>query len=290
MDVQDYHDVTKVLDLLDAWEQGGGPGGDASLAQQLAGRLGWSSGALRSLFGRWAGGDLNCFVSGLGLAHTRKRLLEIRGRLLCYGPKTMPMAGPFTGSGGLQVRLLPVDQDKGRGKGAQRRGLTLQYGRYASPFGECFLAMVGQEICFLSFIEKGEYQSHRDELARIWPQATIITDDSKSGQQVVARIFALSGEADAHPPLRLLLQGTSFQIRVWQALLALPRGALISYQDLAVCIDRPTACRAVAGAVAANPVAFLIPCHRVIAKSGEIHRYRWGRGRKRAMVGWEACQ
>ncbi len=291
MPVQDYHDVALVIDILDEWKLRGGALGDASLAQKLAVRLGRSRGDLQALFARWAGCDLNRFVNALDLRYTRKRLQETRTMPVRYcQPEMAPTAGLELAVGGLRVSVLPVDQDKVRGKGAKSRGLTLRYGTYATPFGECFLAMEGREICFLSFIDRGEWQSHRDELARSWPQARISVDDGESGRQMAAQIFTQSGGADFHPPLHLLLQGTSFQIQVWQALLAIHRGTLVSYQDLAVCIGRPAACRAVASAVAANPVAYLIPCHRVISKSGEIYQYRWGKSRKKAMVGWEACR
>jgi AraC family transcriptional regulator, regulatory protein of adaptative response / methylated-DNA-[protein]-cysteine methyltransferase len=291
MPVPDYHDVALVIDILDEWKLRGGALEDASLAQKLAARLGRSRDDLQALFARWAGCDLNRFVNALDLRYARKQLQETRSMPGRYcQPEMAPTAGIELAVGGRRVSVLPVDQGKVRGKGAKSRGLTLRYGIYATPFGGCFLAMAGRAICFLSFIDQGEWQSHRNELARSWSQATIVADDGESGRQMVAQIFTQSGEADYHPPLHLLLQGTSFQIQVWQALLAIPRGALVSYQDLAVRIGRPAACRAVASAVAANPVAYLIPCHRVISKSGEIHQYRWGRSRKKAMVSWEACQ
>ena len=286
------------IDVLDEWESGDGALGNVSLEQKLAARIGLSRDRLQALFARWAGGDLSRFVQALGVSHTRKRLLETRALLLaaCRWPDILQAGSPQATEGGLRVRLLPTEQGKGQSKGAGKggeaktSGLTITYGCYPSPFGECFLAMAGQEICSLSFVDGREWQSHRDELAHCWPQATIIADEGEDGRQIMARIFTRSGGADSRQPLRLLLQGTLFQIRVWQALLALPRGTLISYQDLAVYIGHPNACRAVAGAVAANPVAWLVPCHRVIRKSGEIHQYRWGRSRKKAMLGWEACQ
>jgi len=167
--------------------------------------------------------------------------------------------------------------------------MTISYGCHPTPFGDCLLAMSGGQICSLSFVDGGEWQSHQEELRRKWPQARILADEGEDGSQMVARIFAPAG-VDSPDPLPLLLKGTDFQLGVWRALLSLPSGALISYQDLAVYLGRPSACRAVAGAVAANPVAWLIPCHRVIRKSGKIHRYRWGGSRKKAMLGWEACR
>ena len=91
-------------------------------------------------------------------------------------------------------------------------------------------------------------------------------------------------------PVHLLLKGTNFQVKVWEALLKIPEGSVVSYNDVAALIEQPTATRAVAGAVAKNPVAYLIPCHRVIRKMGAIHNYRWGASRKKAMIGWEASR
>ena len=149
--------------------------------------------------------------------------------------------------------------------------------------------MTGREICHLSFVDLGQWQTHLEELRHKWPQATIIAGDGESGGRMVERIFTSTG-VDPLDPFLLLLKGTDFQFKVWQALLAVPRGVLISYQRLATNMGHPTACRAVASAVAANPVAYLIPCHRVIRNSGEIHHYRWGSSRKKAMLGWEACR
>ena len=179
---------------------------------------------------------------------------------------------------------------KGQGKRSEVKtpGLTITYGLYPSPFGDCLLAMIGREICHFSFVDEGKLQVHLEELRHNWPQATIIADDGQSGRQMVERIFMPAG-VESLDPFSLLLKGTAFQIRVWRALLTLPWGAMISYQGLAAYMGHPTACRAVASAIAANPVGYLIPCHRVIRKSGEIRHYRWGSSRKKAMLGWEVC-
>lgn len=187
--------------------------------------------------------------------------------------------------------LLPTlrCQLKVLSSGLEQEELTVKYGFYPSPFGDCLLAMSGREICHLSFVERGEWQLRRQELYKNWQHATIIADEAEDGRYVVEQIFAPVGE-ELFTSWPLLVKGTAFQLKVWQALLAIPSGAMISYQDLAVRVGHPTACRAVAGAVAANPIGYLIPCHRVIRKSGEICQYRWGSSRKKAMLGWEACR
>jgi len=229
---------------------------------------------LDTQFEQWAGVGLSRFMQGLDLHHTRQKLEEIRD-LLAGSPLPEPSC---------QLRSLSAEQGKG-----QAAGLTIKYGFYPSPFGDCLLAMTDTgEVCYLAFVDEEEGLSPREELRQSWPQATIIGDDGELGSLVV-RIFSPQGPASLEP-LRLLVKGTIFQLKVWQALLALPFGAVISYQGLAAYIGHPTASRAVASAVAANPVSWLIPCHRVIRESGEIHHYRWGSTRKKMMLGWEACR
>ncbi len=122
-------------------------------------------------------------------------------------------------------------------------------------------------------------------LAGRWQRATLVEEPGETGP-LVERIFSVSGEPAR--PFHLVLKGTNFQVKVWQALLAIPAGAMVSYRDVAAYLGQPRASRAVGHAVAENPVAYLIPCHRVITAAGEIHRYRWGTARKKAMLGWEA--
>ena len=283
----DYQTIEKVVHAFDEreWEQSG--------AEGLAARVGVRRDLLDAMFVRWAGVALTRFMQSLILSQTRKRLLEA-GSLLAG---TLP-AG-FSGDGHhpfgacYQLRLWPTGQDKKQGADkrgeAKTRGLTIAYGLYPSPFGDCLLAVTGGEICHLSFVDEGQWQGPLEELRHNWPHAMIIADEGQGGRQMVARIFAPAG-VNSLDPLPVVLKGTPFQLRVWQALLTLPRGAMISYQGLAAYMGHPTAWRAVASAVAANPVGYLIPCHRVIRKSGEIHHYRWGSSRKKAMLGWEACR
>ncbi len=264
-----------------------------SLGDEIAARVGWSREDLDSLFVRWAGVTLIRFLHCLSLSQTRKRLLETRNLLAdSLLPESSRTGNASLHEGGGRVRSLVSGQEKGQAgqrSEAKSPGLTINYGLYPTPFGDCLLAKSGREICYLSFVDGGDWQPHLEELRQKWPQVRIVEGEGADGSHMVERIFAPAG-IDSPEPLTLLLKGTDFQIRVWQALFSLPRGAIISYQDLAVHLGQPTACRAVAGAVAANPIGYLIPCHQVIRKSGEIHHYRWGSSRKKAMLGWEACR
>jgi AraC family transcriptional regulator of adaptative response/methylated-DNA-[protein]-cysteine methyltransferase len=125
-----------------------------------------------------------------------------------------------------------------------------------------------------------------DQLEQVWPEAAFVEDPTRI-RPLVKRIFR-HGRHDESRPFHLLLKGTNFQVNVWKALLMLPVRSILSYQDVAVYMGRPKAVRAIANAIAVNPVGYLIPCHRVIAASGKIHHYRWGTVRKKAIIGWEA--
>lgn len=165
-------------------------------------------------------------------------------------------------------------------------GLTIAYGFHPSPFGECLLATTERGLCWLGFTLADGREATLTELKRRWPRA-VVRADSRATAGVLERVFP---DAPPGAPLTLLPRGTNFQIKVWEALLRIPPGAVVSYEGLAVHLGSPAGARAVAGAVAANPIAFVIPCHRVIRKTGAFHRYAYGTARKRAMLAWEAAR
>ncbi len=173
---------------------------------------------------------------------------------------------------------------------ARGEGVTVRYGYHDSPFGECLLMVTQRGICGLGFVAPGERESALTRISRGWERAEFIRDDAATGDYI-PRIFAQSGHAvrrDA-APLRLLLRGSRFQLKVWQALLTMPPGTLTTYQDLARRLGLVAgAARAVGNANGANPIPWLIPCHRVIRKTGALGGYAWGEGCKMAMIGWEA--
>ena len=164
-------------------------------------------------------------------------------------------------------------------------GLRISYGVHPSPFGNCLLALTDRGICALAFLDSSKPGEALDCLQENWPRATLTSDTGSTGQ-LVKRIFS---ESDGRQPLNLLVKGTNFQIKVWEALLRIPAGCVCSYEDIARRIGQPGAARAVGAAVGSNPVAWLIPCHRVIRKSGHTGGYRWGPARKKAMLDWEAA-
>ena len=160
----------------------------------------------------------------------------------------------------------------------------MQHGFHPTPFGECLLATTERGICGLSFVTEGGREGALEDLHDRWATADIVRDDAAT-RPIAERIFSdtpVSGVLHA--------QGTNFQIRVWEALLRVPEGALVSYSDLAVAVGTPKAARAVGSAVARNPIAWLIPCHRVIRSTGAFGDYRWGAAKKKAILGWEAAR
>jgi AraC family transcriptional regulator of adaptative response/methylated-DNA-[protein]-cysteine methyltransferase len=168
-------------------------------------------------------------------------------------------------------------------------GLEIRYGFHSTPFGECLIAVTGRGVCGLSFVPPRGQALALESLAKVWRNARI-AEDAAGTKRIVQRIFSGSGlgERAAEGPLPLLLRGTNFQLKVWEALLAIPVGSVTTYEEIARRIGSPGSARAVGTAVGRNPIAYLIPCHRVIRGTGELGGYRWGPGRKRLMLACEA--
>ncbi len=233
------------------------------------------------LFKRWAGISPMQFLHFLTLGYAKKKLTE--SRILLDTSLEAGLSGPGR-LHDLFVTFEAITPEEFKLMGA---GLKIEYGFHYTPFGECLLAITDRGICHLSFVDNKKRAAALSHLQQIWPKATYIENQAKSSS-IVNRLFSLEHSRESRP-FHLLLKGTNFQVKVWRALLTIPRGSMVSYQDIAVYIGSPKAFRAVANTIAGNPVGYLIPCHRVIAKSGKIHQYRWGTERKKAIVGWEAA-
>ena len=168
-------------------------------------------------------------------------------------------------------------------------GVTISYGIHGSPFGRALVGVTDRGICWLGFPgSRGDAHAIR-ELESDWPGASLTHDQARTAP--IARLaFARGLLGAATEPLKLHIRGTNFQIKVWEALLAIPFGRLATYQDIAAAVGNPRAPRAVGQAVGANPISLIIPCHRVILKSGVIHSYRWGSDRKRTILAIEQAR
>ncbi len=165
------------------------------------------------------------------------------------------------------------------------RGLAIRYGFHPTPFGEALVAVTDRGICGLSFVAPGKRKAALDGLREEWANAEL-QEDARGTTDVVQRIFADERRAEA--PLTLYLRGTNFQVKVWEALIRIPAGSVATYEQIARQLGNERATRAVGTAVGSNPVAFVIPCHRVIRKSGDIGEYHWGSPRKRMILAGEA--
>jgi AraC family transcriptional regulator of adaptative response/methylated-DNA-[protein]-cysteine methyltransferase len=167
---------------------------------------------------------------------------------------------------------------------AQGGGLEIRWGIHSSVFGRVFIARTTRGICRVSFLGSDPADAELAELRSSWPGAAIV-GDAAATESIAGQLFVSATPADK--PLQLFVPGSNLQIQVWRALLRIPSDALWSYQQVAEAASVPTACRAVGRAIAKNPVAYLIPCHRVIRKTGEFGGFRWGKARKRTLIAWD---
>ncbi len=233
------------------------------------------------LFKRWAGISPIQFLHSLTLDYAKQRLADSANIL------DATYDSGLSGPGRLHDLFVTFDAVTPGEYKKLGDGLKIEYGFHATPFGECLIAMTDRGICHFSFIDGNKKAGALQSLKRAWPKAELIENDNRTGT-AVTNIFSETRNNNSRP-FHLFLKGTNFQVKVWQALLAVPQGGMASYHDIARYIGKPDSYRAVAGAIANNPIAYLIPCHRVIKKSGEIHNYHWGAARKKAILGWESA-
>jgi len=230
---------------------------------------------LQRVFAAWAGISPKRFLQYLTKAYALQALREAQDVLSVTQASGLSSASRLHD---LMVSCEGVTPGQARAFGA---GLRIRYGAHGTALGPAFVGLTERGICHLRFID--ETADPVAELREEWPEATLVEDPAAARE-------TLDALARPRAPMRLWLKGTNFQIKVWEALLRVPEGALVSYSRLATVAGMPKAARAVASAVAANPVAWLVPCHRVIRSSGVLGQYRWGPERKAALIGWEAAR
>jgi AraC family transcriptional regulator, regulatory protein of adaptative response / methylated-DNA-[protein]-cysteine methyltransferase len=234
------------------------------------------------LFTRWAGISPKRFLQYLTIEYAKAKISQTKSLLDLTAEVGLSSPGRLHD---LFVNLEAMSPGEFKADGA---GLQICYGIHETPFGKALFATTPRGICNLQFLEGMAAIEAERLLNAEWPQAEICHDPSAT-QAIPERIFSRTHASDG-PGLTLFVKGSNFQIQVWRALLSLPFGSITTYQGLAERMGRPTAARAVGNALGNNPVAYLIPCHRVIRESGEVGGYRWGLERKTAMLGWEASQ
>lgn len=234
------------------------------------------------LFSRWVGISPKRFMQYL-TKEQAKHLLTQSKDLLSVSHAT-GLSGPSR-LHDLFVTCEAVTPGEYKQRG---EGVEIRYGIHPSPFGECLVALTDRGICNLMFVQDHERDAAITFLRDNWLAAEF-TEDYGGTRVVIEQMMELF-QTRSSTPLRLFLSGTNFQIKVWEALLEILPGSVVSYEDVAIHIGMPGASRAVGNAISRNPIPVLIPCHRVIRKSGEFGGYRWGASRKKALLGWEMAK
>ena len=270
----DYETVRRVIETISLDYR------DQPRLEALATAVGETPTGLQKLFTRWAGLSPKAFLQAVTLDHAR--------RLLDQGAPLLDTAFEVGMSGPGRLHDLFVTHE-GMSPGAYKSrgaGLTIRWGRHVSPFGIALVMVTDQGLCGLSFHDAGGDRAAFEDMSRRWPNAAYVEDVAATAPYA-ARVFDPT-RWRAEEPLRVVLIGTDFQLRVWGALLRIPFGKARTYSHIAAEIGQPTASRAVGAAIGSNPISFVVPCHRALGKSGALTGYHWGLTRKRAILGWEA--
>jgi len=250
--------------------------------EAMADAAGVTPDELHHLFRRWAGLTPKAFMQALTLDHA-KGLLRDSASVLDAALDS-GLSGPSR-LHDLFVTHEAMSPGEWKTGGA---GMTLQYGFHPSPFGTAIVIASGRGLAGLAFADPGQEQTALADMLRRWPNATCVEDHA--GTAALAQRIFDTRLWRPDQPLRVVLIGTDFEVRVWEALLKIPMGCATTYSDVAANIRSPKASRAVGAAVGRNPVSFVVPCHRALGKSGALTGYHWGITRKQAMLGWEAGQ
>lgn len=243
---------------------------------RLAAHLGVSGAGLRRAFERWCGLTPEGFVRAGSAEYVRD--------LLDRSMTVFEVAGPVIHNFPVTVAETITDDVRRRGE-----GLDIAYGFHDSPFGDALVMSTGGGVCGIAFVDEDAGQTQRETLADMtgrWPRARYREAPDETGP-IAARIFGASTASTQGAAVPLALIGTPFDIRVWQTLLRIPVGRLVSYTDIARHLGQPTASRAVGTANGRNPISFVVPCHRALRSDGTLGGYYWGLTRKRALIAWE---
>lgn len=237
---------------------------------------------LHHLFRRWAGLTPKDFMQALTLDHAKRLLRDSASVLDAAYDSGLSGPGRLHDLFVTHEAMSPGEWKKGG------EGMTLRYGFHPSPFGMAVIIASERGLAGLAFADEGEEMPALADMQKRWPLATYIESFAETAP-LAKRIFD-SSQWREDQPLRVVLIGTDFEVRVWETLLRIPMGRATTYSDVACRISSPKASRAVGAAVGRNPISFVVPCHRVIGKSGALTGYHWGITRKRAMLGWESGQ
>lgn len=249
--------------------------------EEVAAQVNMSAFHFQRMFTEWAGISPKRFLQFLTTDYLKHRITGFDNLL-----DAADAAGLSSQSRvyDLFVNLEAVTPQEYKEKGS---GIQIEYGFHATPFGECIIGVTGRGICHLSFLQEDNRSTAIEELEKAWGNASV-RENSRNTELMANAIF--HRKPGTQEKLSVLVKGTNFQVKVWNALLEVPYGTVSTYQSIARHIEVPNALQAVGSAVGANPVAYLIPCHRIIRKNLIIGEYHWGPERKKAMLGWEMAK
>ena len=270
----DYDVVRQVIEFVtENWR-------DQPSLETIAAKVGLEPTRLQKVFTRWAGLSPKAFLQAVTLDHARA-LLEQSATVL----DTTYEVG-LSGPGRLHDLFVTHEAVTPGIVRARGEGLTIRYGFHPSPFGKALVLATEYGLAGLAFADAGGEQAALADMMRRWPKADYVEDQAATAP-FVKRIFDRE-KWRPETPLKVVLIGSDFEVRVWETLLKVPLGSATTYTDVAKRIERPSAARAVGAAVGKNPLSFVVPCHRVLGRGGSLTGYHWGLTRKRAMLGWEA--
>lgn len=272
-DISDYRRIERAMAFMSS--------GQPTL-EQVAAHVHLSPYHFQRMFCRWAGTTPKRFLQALTLERG-KRKLEEAGSLL-----EVSHSIGLSGSSRLHDHFVTLEAVTPGEYRSQGEHLVIHYGLHDTPLGRMFVAATQRGVCRMEFLDFRSAEDAIAELSRDWPRAVVTRSDQATGQ-VIESLFRPQADWQ-RGPVSLHVVGTNFQVAVWQALLRIPSGKLTSYSQIARALGAPKASRAVGNAVGANPVALLIPCHRVIQQSGAMGGYRWGGPKKLMVQTWESLR
>ena len=269
----DYERVRRIVSFIsERWR-------DQPSVEAVADHVGLTPTHVHHLFRRWCGLTPKAFLAAITLDNAKALLADSASVMDASYAVGLSGPGRLHDLFVTHEAITPGDYKSG---GA---GLALSYGYHLSPFGEAIVVATPRGLAGLGFVDDGDRAHALADMQRRWPRAAL-SEDPVLTEAIARRVFD-SDRWNADTPLRVVLIGTDFEVRVWETLLAIPFGRAATYSGIAERIGKPRAARAVGAAVGRNPVSFVVPCHRVLGRSGRLTGYHWGLTRKQAMLGWE---
>jgi AraC family transcriptional regulator of adaptative response/methylated-DNA-[protein]-cysteine methyltransferase len=270
----DYPTIKRAIEFMSTrWR-------DQPSIEAVADHAGLSASHFQHVFKRWAGLTPKAFLQAITIERARE--------LLRSSASVLDAAYDVGLSGPSRLHDLFVAHEALTPGDYRRDDLKLAYGFHPSPFGEAIVAAAPRGMAGLGFVDGGDRAAALADMQRRWPRASLLRDDSATAPYAARAFDPSLWRPEA--PLRIVMIGSDFEVRVWETLLRVPLGRATTYSDIARRLGKPKAARAVGAAVGRNPISFVVPCHRVLGRSGALTGYHWGLARKQAIIGWEAGQ